>query len=150
MTLKEKKELCSNAFISWMVVEKHDRNMAIHDKDIEELFTSKIILKKFEAFGINIVLPDMLLLILNICVNGNPGQFQLVLKDLLNDIKKRKGPIPSGYIITSMDFSFCFMTEFPIIEISHINDKYEKLWDTQKQKDLNLYDTVEWWKEVMK
>ena len=155
MTIKEKRELCFDAFVAWLVVEKDNRDMRIHDEDIKHVFTSKMILKKFEIFDIDIVLPDMLLLILDTCVEGNPGQFQVALKDLLTSIKTHKGPIPAGYIVTTEDFSRCFMTEFPIVEIPHIDDKYMKLWDAQKKKNTNTFesdnlcDTPEWWKEVM-
>lgn len=140
-----------------MMCEKEGRDMTEHDDDVMNIFTSRVIAKKFDVFGIDIVLPDPLLLILNICVENNPGQFQIVLKDLLNHIKKRKGPIPKGYVITSEDFSFCFMTDFPIIAIPKINDKYLKLWDGQKYVDMkdknrnryNACDTPKWWKEVM-
>ena len=97
----------------------------------------------------------MLLLILNICTEGNPGQFQIILKDLFNIIKQHKGPIPKGYVIKSEDFSFCFLDTFPITEIPNINDKYEKLWEEQKKVTThfldadNLCDTIEWWKVVM-
>ena len=155
MTLKEKKETCASAFIAWVELEKHNKDMKVHNEEIEEIFTNKMILKKFKAFGIDIVLPDMLLMILAICTDCNPGQFQIILKDLLNNIKQRKGPIPAGYVITPMDFSLCFRIDFPITEIPHVNAKYEKLWNGQKKenpKDLesdNLCDTPEWWKEVM-
>lgn len=155
MTVEEKIEICSNAFIAWITTEGKEQSIFTDDKDIRNLFTSQIILNKFKAFGVDIVLPDMLLLILNVCVENNPGQFQILLKDLLNSIKERKGPIPAGYVIKSTDFSLCFMTNFPIMDIPHINNKYEKLWDGQKIKrnnpfeSDNLCDTPEWWKEVM-
>lgn len=133
MGIKEKQKTCSRMFLVWTITEKENKDMAIHDKDIEEVFTSAMILKKFDVFGIDIVLPDLLLLILDVCVEGKPGLFQVVLKDLLNNIKQRKGPIPTGYIITAMDFAACFMMEFPITEIPHINDKYYKLWNEQKK-----------------
>lgn len=155
MTLEEKKEMCSKALIAWTMIEQEGKDMSIHDKEVENMFTSQMILKKFNVFGIDIILPDLLLLILAICVDGNPGQFQIILKDLLNNIKKRTGPIQAGYTITTWDFSLCFMNDFPIIDIPHINDKYRKLWDGQKKQKAqpwetdNLCDTPEWWKEVM-
>lgn len=155
MTLEEKKMTCSQALIAWISVEHQGKDMRIHDKECANMFTSRMILKKFELFGIDIVLPDLLLLILAICTDVNPGQFQIILKDLLNNIKARKGPIPPGYIITTDDFSLCFMSDFPITEISYINEKYYKLWDGQKKQRTkpmesdNLCDTVDWWKEVM-
>ena len=155
MTIEEKKELCTKAFINWFLQERENHDLKNHDKEVAELFTSQVLLKKFDAFGIDIVLPDMLLMILHICTNNNPGQVQIILKDLLNNIKERKGSIKPGYVITSNDFSLCFAWNFPIIEIPEINTKYESLWMGQKietDKPLmsdNLCDTVDWWKEVM-
>lgn len=155
MTIEEKKELCTKILIGWFVQEQENRDFRNHDKEVADLFTSKILLKKFDVFHINIVLPDMLLMILHICTNNNPGWIQIILKDLLNSIKKRTGPIKPGYVITSNDFSLCFTWNFPIVEIPEINAKYESLWMGQKiERDEpmmsdNLCDTVEWWKEVM-
>lgn len=155
MTIEEKKELCAKILIGWFVQEQENRDFRNHDKEVADLFTSKILLKKFDVFHINIVLPDMLLMILHICTNNNPGWIQIILKDLLNSIKKRTGPIKPGYVITSNDFSLCFTWNFPIVEIPEINAKYESLWMGQKiERDEpmmsdNLCDTVEWWKEVM-
>ena len=155
MTIEEKKETCSKALIAWFSQESNNVDLTKHDEDIADLFTSRVLLKKFEVFGIDIILPDALLLILHICVNNNPGQIQIVLKDLLNSIKNKIGPIPSGYIIKSSDFTDCFPWNFPIMEIPEINDKYESLWNNQKiigkgPGSDNLCDTVDWWKEVMK
>ena len=155
MTLGEKVSLCSQAFIMWMEQEMKNKDMTIHDKDIENNFSSQVLLKKLKAVGVDIVLPDMLLLILDICVEGNPGRIQIVLKDLLNGIKKRIGPIPKGYIVTSWDFSTHFMTRFPIMDYPEMEKKYSELWDAQKierknsMMSDNLCDTVAWWKEVM-
>lgn len=155
ISVEEKKDICSKALMTWFCQETDNHDFRNHDKEIAELFTSQVLIKKFNVFNIDIVLPDMLLLILNICTNNNPGQIQIILKDLLNDIKKRKGPIKAGYVVTSNDFSFCFPWNFPIIEIPEINAKYESLWMGQKiERDKpmmsdNLCDTIEWWKEVM-
>jgi hypothetical protein len=150
-SVEEKIEICSTALIKWVLGDRNPERK--HNKDIEKLFTSQVLLKKLDAFGIDIFLPDALLVILYVCVEGNPGQVQIVLKELLNDIKKRKGPIPAGYIITADDFSLCFMRHFPIMEIPEVNKKFEKLWDEQKywqgEYRANRCDTVEWWKEVM-
>jgi hypothetical protein len=97
----------------------------------------------------------MLLLILYICTEGNPGMFQVILKDLLNNIKKEIGPIPAEYIIRVNDAAKYFDGNFPILDIPEVQDKYCDLWQKQKgeRKDNlssdNLCDTPEWWKEVM-
>ena len=155
MSVEEKKSLCARCLIYWFENERKG-TMTSHDPEVEDMFISKILLKKFKAFNIDIILPDPLLLILDVCCESNPGQVQIILKDLLNDIKKRSGkPIPKGYVITSTDFSMCFPTSFPITEIDHINEKYMKLWDEQKRETKNILesdnkcDTAEWWLEVM-
>lgn len=152
MTIKEKKELCSKALIAWFATEA--KGEVVGDKDIADMFISKMLRKKFEVFDINIVLPDMLLLILSICTDGNPGVTQVLVKEILESIKSHKGPIPSGYVIDSMDFSLCYPMEFPILDAPGMYDKYLEIWDGQKYQTQfglnNKCDTVEWWKEVMK
>lgn len=156
--IEETKNMCSKIFMYWFMTEKENPEMKYKPEDEEFLRTSfitKIILKKFQAFDIQIHLPIHLLMILSLCTNENPGQTQIVLKDLLLSIKSKKGPIPNGYVITSDDFSLAFPFSFPIMEIPEINKKYEKLWNEQKRKKENPLesdnscDTVEWWKEVM-
>lgn len=154
MDIEEKEEICSRALISWMIGEKNNMDFKLHDEDIANLFTSRVLMKKFEVFGIDIVLPDLLLLILNVCTGNNPGQIQIVLKELLNSIKSKNGPIKPGYVITTSDFITCFPSKFPITGIPEIDAKYESLWIGQKIKresgcSDNLCDTIEWWMEVM-
>lgn len=154
METHEKIDLCSKLFIHWSIKAREDEDMTKHDEEVAEIFTSKIILKKFEVFGINIVLPDDLLLILYLCVEGNPGQFQIVLKELLKNIAEKNGPIPAGYVITPDDFVRAFPLHFPVMSIPEINKKYEALWEDQKYETPlgirnNRCDTVEWWQEVM-
>lgn len=155
--ISENMELCMKIFMAWILNEHDNPSMEYKKEDkefIEESFTAKILLKKFEVFGIKIHLPIYLLIILAICVNENPGQVQIVLKDLLLNIKSRKGPIPEGYIIKADDFAYCF-EQMPLMENPEINEKYHKLWDAQKKSDVefpesdNLCDTPEWWLEVM-
>ena len=155
MSIEEKKELCCRVLVAWFFKEKSE-DMKVHDPEIADMFISRMLLKKFEVFGVDIILPDTLLMILDICCESNPGQVQIILKDLLNSIKKRTGkPIPKGYVITSNDFSSCFSKDFPITAIEHINKKYMKLWDGQKKEKAgrfdsdNKCDTAEWWLEVM-
>ena len=156
--VKETKDLCSKLLIYWSLIEKENPDMKYIPEDEEFLRTSfiaNVILKKFKVFDIQIHLPIHLLMILSLCTNENPGQSQIILKDLLLSIKSKKGPIPNEYVITSDDFSSAFPFSFPIMEIPEINKKYEKLWNKQKRKKENklesdnLCDTVEWWKEVM-
>lgn len=151
MNLEEKKKLCFTVFAAWVNAENRKTDLSKHDEDIYEMFVPSILLDKFKAFNVNVVLPDMLLVIIDICTEGNPGLSQVILKDLLSNIanKFNERKIPSGYVIKTNDFSKCFPTEFPIISISNIYDKYIKMWDGQKNNGGNLCDTVKWWKEVV-
>lgn len=45
MTLTEKKETCLKAFLAWIELEKQNKDVSIHSKEIEEIFTSQVILK---------------------------------------------------------------------------------------------------------
>ena len=150
--IQETIELCSRVFIAWTM--RDSNNPVEHNmKLLGELFTPRVLLKKLEAFDIDIGLPDDLLCLIAICCNENPGQAQLILKELLISIRHRKGLIPKGYIITPEDFGFAFPLSFPIMADKKINKEYYKKWDAQKyNKDghlLNACDTIGWWKEVM-
>ena len=150
--IEEVKNLCSRIFISWGLDKDYDP--AKHNMEIlDDMFTPRVLLKKFEVFDIDIVLPDKLLILIAVCCNENPGQAQLILKELLISIRHRKGLIPKGYIITPEDFGFAFPLSFPIMADEKINKEYYKKWDAQKyNKDghlLNACDTIGWWKEVM-
>lgn len=155
MNLKEKTDLCSRAFISWLSAEKKGIDMRVHDPEIiEKDFITMVLNKKLEACRVEIHLPDMLTLIIGICTEGNPGQSQIILKELLESIKKNKGPIPAGYVILADDFVTCFMTKFPITEDKVMEKKYYDLWEAQKYENQlgyreNKCDTVEYWREVM-
>lgn len=155
MNISEKIELCSKCFIAWKSAELQKQDMTKHDKEIADIFIAKALREKFNAFKIDICLPDILILMLDLMTDSNPGQSQIILKELLNDIVKHNGLIKPGYIITSDDFAHCFPSSFPITEIPKINDKYRKLWDAQKKECKGIFDTdnqcdtPEWWLEVM-
>lgn len=146
-------ELCGTMLMSWLMNgEKNDESF--HNELLEKSFVSKILLKKFDTFGIDIKLPDELLFLLSLCSNENPGLVQVILMDLLKNIKSAQGPIPKGYKITASDFANAFPMEFPIIENEKIYNKYVEKFDAIKIIDdngcpVNLCDTKEWWMRVM-
>ena len=148
-------KLCIHIFIAWLIHEEDNKDMTIYDEELNNTFIFQMIRKKFDIFGINIVLPDELLAIITTCTNSNPGQSQILLKYLLDNIKKRKGPIPKGYVVKADDFALTFETRFPILhEFDDLNKKFQKLWDAQKKENVlpfgdNRCDTPEWWLEVM-
>lgn len=74
--IEETKNMCSKVFMYWFMEEKENPEMKYKPEDEEFLrisFITKIILKKFQAFDIQIHLPIHLLMILSLCTNENPG-----------------------------------------------------------------------------
>ncbi len=157
MHIQEKKELCSKLLISWFTREKSGYDMSIHDSEIANTFIAKMLIKKFDVFDVDIVLPDELILMLDLCCDLNPGIVQIVLADLLGNISKRLEGIPKGHIINTNDFTLCFSNSFPIMNIESINSKYKEMWDNQKKigkaglfESDNLCDTSEYWLSFMR
>jgi hypothetical protein len=93
---------------------------------------------------------------LEYCFHGNPGMSQVIMKEFLNSIEKRKpGQLQKGnYKFTSEDFGFAFPGSFPYLGDEKIAEKYLEKWDAQKDRTRshgftdNLCDTKEWWAEI--
>lgn len=154
--VKEIEDLCAMVFIKWHIGAQHDEKT--HDMIMKNSFTAKILTKKFEAFDIGINLPDELLLILGTCSGENPGLVQVILMDLLQSIKDKKGsPIPRGYEITPSDVAGAFPLRWPILKDPEIYNEYVSKYDaTIKDKatdsngnKINACDTKEFWLQVM-
>ena len=144
---QEKIELCSRIFIAWKLSNKA---WDVHDDEILDAFIPGMLVKKMKAFGVDIFLPDPLLLLIDVCTESNPGQAQIILKDLLNSIVERTGKIKKGYMISAEDVAECWPTSFPIVSLNP--ELYERKWIDQKTNKAfsdNLCDTPEWWLEVM-
>ena len=156
MNTKEQMELCGNALISLLIEERNDSDMTKHDPEITGLFPICIVLDKLEKTGIDVVIPDMILIILDICCLGNPGVIQLMTKELLMDIKANQGgSIPKGYVVTGEDFASLHGDAYPILALPENEEKYRKLWDAQKRDRAKTFDsdnqcdTPEWWQEIL-
>lgn len=117
-----------------------------------------LLLKKIPSYGVDIIVKDWLVYIIDLCANGNPGYLQLIYKKLLtgiNNFKYHGMGIPKNYEITAEDFALVFPKEFPIINNPKIAEKYSKMWDEQKCDRNhpngidNKVDTAEYWLEVM-
>jgi hypothetical protein len=152
-----KYELCRKVFTLWVHKYLHDKDMNEHDDEIfDVLFTAKMIKKKFDAFCIDIVLPDYLIMLIDICIDSNPGLFQVVLKEILVNARSDGKPLPSKYVITPYDYLTTFDYKHPIIEIAEYKHKFEDLWDAQKVVEdahptsRNKCDTKRWWLEAIK
>ena len=119
-----------------------------YDEEIAQQFLVKVIRKKLEAVGVDVVIPDYLALILNTCAT-NPAEIQMITVDILKQVlKNNKNKIPVGYVITPNDFSAAFPSKFPLIEEdSYIRERYDKIWKKHKIGNHNMYDTKHFWRK---
>ena len=155
---KISKETCAELLIRWVLYEKlvnladestvnllDSMNKELNESDIP--FITKLLLKKLEAFNIDIKLPPHLPAIIEVCTNCNPGLSQVMLKEILDNVNN----LTEGYCITTDDFIRVYHNEFPVVDIDEWNEHFKKLWDKQKSPNGgNLCDTREWWMEVFK
>jgi len=156
MNTKEQMELCSNALMNLLIEETSGKDMSQHEPDIAGIFPISITLRKLEVFGIDVVIPDMILMILDICAQGNPAIIQLMTKELLMDVKANQGgSIPKGYIITGEDFARLHGDSYPILDLPEFKEKYHTLWQAQKREQNKAFDSdnqcdsPEWWQEIL-
>lgn len=156
MNTKEQMELCSNALMNLLIEEMSGKDLSQHDPDIAGLFPISIVLDKLEKCGIDVIIPDMILMIFDICCLGNPGVIQVFVKELLMDVKDNQGgSIPKGYIVTGEDFVRLHGDSYPILDLPGFEEKYRKLWDAQKRDRAKTFDsdnqcdTPEWWQEIL-
>ena len=119
-----------------------------YDEEISQQFLVKVIRKKLEDVGVDVVIPDYLALILNTCAT-NPAEIQMITVDILEQVRKNnKNKIPVGYVITPNDFSAAFPSKFPLIEEdSYIRERYDKIWKKHKIGNHNMYDTKHFWRK---
>lgn len=118
-----------------------------YDEEIAQQFLVKVIRKKLEAVGVDVVIPDYLALILSTCAT-NPAEIQMITVDILEQVLKNNKKIPAGYVITPNDFSAAFPRKFPLIEEdSCIREHYNKVWKKHKIGNYNMYDTKRFWRK---
>ena len=156
MNTKEQMELCGNALMNLLIEEMSGKDLSQHDPDIAGLFPISIVLDKLEKCGIDVIIPDMILMIFDICCLGNPGVIQVFVKELLMDVKANQGgSIPKGYIVTGEDFVRLHGDSYPILGLPEFEEKYHALWQAQKRErnkafdSDNRCDSPEWWQEIL-
>jgi len=120
-------------------------------KEINDDFLIKVLTKKLEWGGVNVVLPDYMLVLLASCAE-TPAQIQMFMVDILDVVlNNNDGKIPVGYIIKPTDFAEAFPEAFPSPHLyPAVARKYDAKWDEQKIKNRtsgtdNSYDTLEFW-----
>lgn len=90
-----------------------------------------------------VVVPDYLLLIIELASGGNPGISQVMLKEVLMSAR----PLHYGARIKSSDFE----KVRHIFESEDCDEYFYRKWDEQKfEGGGNKCDTTEWWREVFK
>lgn len=140
-------DLLTRLLIIWNIKNfSSEYNPREYDEEIAQQFLIKVIRKKLEAVGVDVVIPDYLALILNTCAT-NPAEIQMITVDILEQVRKNnKNKIPVGYVITPNDFSAAFPRKFPLIEEdSCIREHYDKIWKKHKIGNHNMYDTKRFW-----
>jgi len=156
--LTEKEELLkdvSTVFIAWALEESKDEPFDPYTKDhkdISDQFLIKIITKKLEWAGVDVIIPDYLALILDICAE-TPADIQMLIIDILANIRNRYKDfhIPKGYVITTQDFVDVFEDQFPVMSIyENVRAEYDHKWDIQKLENRsdftdNMYDAHDFW-----
>ena len=146
-------KIATKIYFDWIMKVQCKKNLLEHRESIkQETFAAQILIRKMDAMsilGVDFIMPDNLVLLIDVCTGSNPGMSQIVLKELLESIVANKGLIEKNYVITPDDFTIAFET-FPIIDDEN-RKEWEKKWDAQKDKNKNnKVDTLEYWKEVMK
>lgn len=143
-------ETIAKTFLEWSATDllDHDANCTNNrDEIMNRSFLGKLIIKKLEWAGVDVIVPDLCLIIIVLC-SETPAEVQMIMTDLLDGTLKRNNftRFPKNYKITSSDFSYTFSNKFPIVsEYKEIKDMYNKKWDDQKVDGRNMYDTIEFW-----
>lgn len=153
-------EYVEKAFLSWTYnscfYPDASANTSKREELIKSSFYAKLIIRKLEWAGVDVVIPDELLGIVVLC-SSTPAEVQMIMVDVLDAALERNrfDTFPKGYVLKSFDFSYAFPNEFPITEVyPSMKERYNKKWDDQKipadkRKTAtdNLYDTMEFWEK---
>ena len=141
-------ELLARLLTSWTIktmLNKEEGNFVTVDYEDP---ISEIIYRRTKYF--NVKVPAELGFIISICSNGNPGMAIIMYYTMLESVVKKNGLLPrDGYVIKPMDFSISFPESFPDITNETQRQKFEKLWDDQKDENgRNKVDTHEYWAQL--
>lgn len=136
-------EICSKLLIIWSLNQNDDKIM--FDPEYEKVsFIAKVLRKKMEAFGIDVKLPDPLIMIIETCTQSNPGVSQLLLKKVL----AQRSNVDSDNVVTPTMFALAFGESFPVMSDHTWEKRLHDEWDAQKAEDgSNKCDTPEWWRD---
>ena len=140
-------ELCSRAFIAWNFAAMEGKNMDRNEEYNAQSFIARVLRKKMEVFQVPVNIPDYLLILIELCTQGNPGVSQVMLKEILSAIPN----LQPGHEVKPDDFSRVYTADFPSMESPRWEQHFQELWDAQKNcEGKNLCDTADWWMELFK
>jgi hypothetical protein len=142
-------------FMSWVMGASNPDFQTNIEGVHDESFICKVLNKRLEAFGLPIIIPDTMSVILECCTGANPGLSLMLAHKVISKAHTEGATMENKYTITPEDFSNVFCFEFPIIvDNPKLDKEYEKEWDDQKYEDergrlRNKIDTPEYWKEAV-
>lgn len=119
------------------------------DKILESSFLAKVLAKKIEAMGLDVIVPNELLSIIILC-SETPAEVQMIFTDILDGVLEANkiDKLPKEYKITPFDFIYTYPDKFPITCLyPDVKERYNKKWDDQKINGMNSYDTYEFWEK---
>ena len=119
------------------------------DEILESSFLAKVLVKKIEAMGLDIIVPNELLSIIILC-SETPAEVQMIFTDILDGVLEayKIDKLPKEYKITPFDFVYVYPDKFPITCLyPDVKERYNKKWDDQKINGINSYDTYEFWEK---
>ena len=135
-------------FVYWNIkANDSEYNPEEYDDEINDYPLVKILRKKLEWGGVDVVIPDYLAMIIALC-SESPAEVQMIMVDILDKIyENNDNHIPKHYVITPMDFSLTFPVKFPAtMQYPEMKARYNRKWNEQKTPDReNSYDTKAFW-----
>ena len=142
-------EAIGNIYIHWNIdaVKNGGYNPEEYDDEVNDYPLVKILRKKLEWGGVDVVIPDYLAMIIALC-SESPAEVQMIMVDILDKIyENNDNCIPKHYVITPTDFSLAFPVKFPAtMYYPEMKARYNRKWDEQKTPNReNSYDTKAFW-----
>ena len=134
--------------MSWLNNMNNESKLS-KDKILESSFLAKVLVKKIEAMGLDVIVPNELLSIIILC-SETPAEVQMIFTDILDGVLEANkiDKLPKEYKITPFDFIYTYPDKFPITCLyPDVKEKYNKKWDDQKINGMNSYDTYEFWEK---
>ena len=119
------------------------------DEILKSSFLAKVLAKKIEVMGLDVIVSNELLSIIVLC-SETPAEVQMIFTDILDGVLEayKIDKLPKEYKITPFDFVYVYPDKFPITCLyPDVKERYNKKWDDQKINGINSYDTYKFWEK---